>query len=499
MPKPDLSAARSTSSAPAGGWRHELQLIGYSSANFGKNLVLGGVDLTLLFMLTDLLAIPPAQVGLLMTMVFLGDLIFDILAGAVTGQAMERGVGYRKLIVLGALPCALGYAAIYAFPWAGLRDLWLLGAVLLAFRGAYAIIDVPHNSLLAQVAPDGRSRGRVSGYRTLFSTVSSLASVTLLAPAVMSAAHHGRMGTLAMLGLAGGVLACATLWIAAAASHGDRLPPKHPKKPRAPLALFPKPDGLVAAMVVIGVIIGFAMPMFGRTAIYLTTYAYQRPDLAEPLLLALTLGQFPGALLWTWLVRFADKTWLLMASHGATIAVLLLFMLAGSDKTMLIALTVLLGAAFAGVYMFPWGILADVLDFAEFRHGERREAPMVALVLVTVKASAAASTGAIGWVLARMGYVPGAVQSPAMILAFKIMALGIPMLGSALSLLVLSRMKVGGRAHATVQRALKRRRTAATALPLPPIKQAPRRASPSLLANFIYFSKNNKKRHTASG
>ncbi len=457
-----------------GGWRHELQLIGYSSANFGKNLVLGGVDLTLLFMLTDLLDIRPALVGMLMTMVFVGDLIFDILAGAITGQARERGFGYRKMIVLGALPCALGFAAIYAFPWTGLRDLWLLGLILLTFRGAYAIIDVPHNSLLARVAPDSRSRGRVSGYRTLFSTLSSLASVTLLAPAVMSAAHHGRMGTLALLGVGGAALACATLWIAAAASHSDRLPPRRANIRPAPLILFPKPDGLVAAMVAIGVITGFVMPMFARTAIYLTTYGYGRADLAEPLLLALTLGQFPGALLWTWLVRFADKTRLLMASHGVTMVALLLFALAGSDKGLLIGLTVLLGAGLAGVYMFPWGILADVIDFAEFRHGERREAAMVALVLVTVKASAAASTGAIGWVLARMGYVPGTVQTPAMILTFKIMALGMPMLGSMLSLLVLSRMAVGGKAHAIVLHALERRRGSVSAIPAIPIKQAAR-------------------------
>jgi hypothetical protein len=51
--------------ARAAPWRHELELIGDASGDPDKNLVLGGVDLTLLFMLTNLLNIAPAAVGTL--------------------------------------------------------------------------------------------------------------------------------------------------------------------------------------------------------------------------------------------------------------------------------------------------------------------------------------------------------------------------------------------------------------------------------------------------
>jgi GPH family glycoside/pentoside/hexuronide:cation symporter len=435
-------------------WRHEIQLVGYACGNFGKNLFLGGIDLTLLFMLTDLLGIRPARVGALMTVVFVGDVIFDIAAGFLVAHARQRGFGYRKVIVLGAIPCGVGFAALYALPWLGLHDLLVLGPVLLMFRAAYAVIDVPHNSLLASVAPDSRSRGRTSGYRTLFSSCASLALATLLAPAVLAAAGHGRTGDLALLGMGGAVVACAALWIAAWASRRDQ----PIAKPRAAIALFPRRDGLVAAMVAISALTGFASPMFVRMMIYMATYVYHRSDLAEHLLLALTLGQFPGVLLWTWLVRFADKVTLLTISHGVTVVALCLFALAGNRTELLPGLAVMVGVGLAGVYMFPWGILADAIDVAEFRHGERREAAMVAVVLVTTKASAAASTGAIGWALGALGYVAGQAQGPGVLLAFKVMALGIPVAGSGIAMVVLANMAMSDAAHATILRALDRRK-----------------------------------------
>lgn len=436
----------------------ESQVVGYSAGNFGKNLLLGGLDVTLLYMLTDLLKLKPGAVGLLMTIVFAGDFVFDIAAGFVATWSRERGFGYRKLIVAGVIPCGAAFALLYAVPLAGLHSLPVLALVLLVFRGAYAIIDVPHNSLLARVAPDSRSRGRTSGYRLFFSSLASLATAVLLAPAVIAAARQGHMRQLALLGTVGAVAACLSLWLAAWSSMRDRA-----ERPgtvsRKRIALLPKADWLLAGLIGIGILTGFAMPMFSRMAMYLCTYVYHRPDLAARLLLAMTIGQFPGVIIWTYLVRYTDKVKLLAISHALSAVAMLVFALARPDPRLLIGLSALIGGGLAGVYMFPWGILVDVIDFAEFRHGERREAAAVAVILVTAKASAAAAAGAIGWAFDRLGYVAGVAQTPAVLLGFKLLALGVPVAGSVIAILILSRMAVGDRAHARILRALAARRT----------------------------------------
>lgn len=70
----------------------ETLLIGYASGNFGKNLVYAGFDVTLLYLLTDLLKIPASAAGQLLAVVFAGDLVFDIAAGYLAGAAASATI-----------------------------------------------------------------------------------------------------------------------------------------------------------------------------------------------------------------------------------------------------------------------------------------------------------------------------------------------------------------------------------------------------------------------
>lgn len=442
--------------SPPPAWRRDLPLVTYSAGNFGKNLLLSSVDVTLLFMLTDILGLSPMAVGRLMLAVLLGDLIFDIGSGVLASWAQRYGFDYRRIIAWGALPCSLGFALLFALPaldWrVNVHNGALIAAILLGFRGAYAIIDVPHNSLLARVAPGSHARGRASGYRLFFSTLASLSTALVLAPAVMQAAHRGQTIRLALIGATGGALACLALWIAAMRWGKDR---REAALATHAMALLPRFDRLFLAVAGIAFITGFAMPMFGRMTLYLASYAYHQPALASRLLLAVTLGQLPGVLLWTWGVRHAEKTTLLALSHALTILSLALFAMAGPDW--LIPAAALIGLALAGVFMLPWGIVADAVDFAQLRHGTRRETAAFAVVLVMIKASGAASIGLIGWALGQLGYVAGAEQPSSVVLGMKIMGLGVPMLGSAVAILLLMRMSVGHARHARVLRVLSQR------------------------------------------
>jgi GPH family glycoside/pentoside/hexuronide:cation symporter len=408
-------------------------------------------------MLTDLLGIAPTSVSLLMLLVLAGDLVFDLGAGLLASWSQSIGVGYRRLIVLGAAPCGAAFALLYSLPALGVRRFGALAATLLIFRAAYAIIDVPHNSLLARVAVDSRARGRASGYRLLFSSLASLGVAVFLAPSVQNAAAGAGPGMLATLGVSGGLLFCLALGLAAWSSRtsaGHRAGPRSASR----ITLLPKLDRLLAGIAVVAFVTGFATPMFSRMVLYLSTYVLGEPAFAGRILLAIILGQFLGALLWIYLVRRQEKTTLLAVSHAVAASGFLLFALVGTRPEPMIGAAVLIGLGLAGVFMLPWGILADVVDFAEFRHRERREAATFALILVILKAGGAASAGVIGWTLGQLGYTPGAQQTWAVLVGMKALACGVPIIGGLVAILVLSRLSVGHRPHARVLRALNARR-----------------------------------------
>jgi GPH family glycoside/pentoside/hexuronide:cation symporter len=436
-------------------------VVGYASGNFGKAIFLGSVDLTLLFLLTDIVGMPAREVSLLMLIVFLGDLAFDIGAGMLAAHADRRGIGYPRLIALCVLPCALAFGALYLLPLLQAAGFALVAALLLVLRASYALIDVPHNSLLARVTQDSHARGRASGYRTLFSAAASIVVATVVAPSVNASAAHAAPLRMAWLGGGAGLLFCATLLTAAwSAQAAGRM---HGPAPRqaATIGWRPQPDRLFGAFAVVAMVTGFALPMFAKTLLYLCTYVLHDAGFAGRVLLTLALSGIAGATLWIALVRRHDKTTLLALSHGVAAIGIALFACAGEQRTLLLACAAVAGIGLAGVAMLPWGILADIVDFSEFRYRERRETVAFALTLVLLKAGGAAGLATIGWVLGQLGYVPGAVQPPAVVLGLKALAFGVPVLGAALAIVVLLRLDIGHARHARVRRVNGMRRMAA--------------------------------------
>ena len=121
----------------------------------------------------------------------------------------------------------------------------------------------------------------------------------------------------------------------------------------------------------------------------------------------------------------------------------------------------LAGVGFASVFMLPWGLLADAVDVVEWRHGRRFETGLFAFYLVLVKASGAASTAMIGWVLYRIGYVPDTVQPPVVRAAMVALGLGVPMAGAMLAIWLLRHFTLGHARHARLLSALARRQAGA--------------------------------------
>jgi GPH family glycoside/pentoside/hexuronide:cation symporter len=429
----------------------ELRLVRYAGGNFGKNIVWSTADLTLLFILTDLVGLPTTSAALLMTIAFAGDLIFDVLAGVISAQVKAYNAGTRRLITFAALPCGIAFALLYALPWWGEHRLWTIASVVLVFRAAFAVVDLPHYAMITDLTSDSRARGRAAGYRSFFSNISSLIIATVVVPLVEKSTRLGETAPLAVFGACAGLVYCVVM--ATAATAGPRAGRSSRKAASVRLSI-PKLTPLFLAMLPIAAVMGFAVPMFSRTAIYYSTYVLERPAFAGQILAAITIGQFGGVIVWTGLVRYFDKTRLLIASLIATAAALCIFSASAPNQSAMLVSSGLMGVALLGVYMLPWGILPDVVDFCEFRQGFRQETTLVALFLVVHKASGAASSGLIGWVLATTGYVPGAQQSHFVVSAIVFLAFGIPIAGALIAIATLLPLDIGHRRHAAVIRKL---------------------------------------------
>ncbi|WP_404333897.1 MFS transporter [Sphingomonas sp. MMS12-HWE2-04] len=412
--------------------------------------------MTILFLMTDVFGLTAAAAGSLMLMALAGDLVFDLLAAMLVIRLRRAGRGYRWLVAAGAMPCGVAFATLYAMPITSMRQGWILALALLAFRGAYAVIDVPHNALMAQITRDSRARSRISGYRLLFSTASALAVATILTPLVQRAGLDRAFDTLAITGVSAGLVFAATMFLCVAMTGKCVARENGIEGARDSIAI-PLRNSLVVGMALLAVITGFALPMFGRMLLYLSTYVLGRPELARSLLLALTIGQFVGVLSWTSLTSRFDKSMLLAMGHAVSAVGLVLFGLCLCVPSLLPGCAVVIGFGFASVFMLPWGLLADTVDFVAWRQGRRLETGLFAGYLVAVKASGAASTMAIGWTLGWLDYVAGQPQAPSVQAGMLLLGLGAPIVGSLCAVAILRRFDIGHDRHHSVLAALGRR------------------------------------------
>lgn len=434
----------------------ELRLLAYSSGNFAKNLVFSSADLTFLFILTELVGLSAGHAASIMLAALLGDLVFDFAVAKIVIALRRHGKGYRWLLVMAAPPCGLAFAFVYSMPAHALLGTWLLVAALAIFRGAYAIVDVPHNAMMSSLTTDSGSRGRVSGYRRFFSTCASFVIALVLTPAVQKAAQGHAYTALSHIGIAAGLTFTIVIILGALLSRStvegmSRL------EVRGDGIKLPFANPSILAMTLLGILTGLAVPAFERTLLYLGTYVLKSPDLVPNLLIVLSVGQFAGVFLWTMSTRWVGNPDLLAIGHGLCALSLALVYAALNSSTMLYVCVLLLGVAQTCVFMLPWAILADIVDLIDWKIGRRYEAGLFAFFLVVVKVSGAASSSLTGFILEWAGYVPGGQQTPLVQHAMLAFGIGLPLSGSLLAMIVSMKLPLDHRRHARIVHALGRR------------------------------------------
>ncbi|OWK31993.1 MFS transporter [Sphingomonas mucosissima] len=435
--------------------RSEARLAGYAFGNFGKNLVWSAADVSLLFLLTDLIGIAPAVAGVLLLAAMAADLLCDVLVCGAIGRSGAPPQRYRLVMLAGAPLCGGAFALLYAMPHLGVSALVPVALTAMLFRAGYSMVDVPHNTLLAGVTRDSRARGRVAGYRFFFSSLASLCVALSLTPMLADRPVAARF--LPVAAIIAGVLFCLAMlvvWRATAPAAGDAAPRRRLAWRDA---LLPPRDAPFALLAGIGLLTGLALPLFGRTLLYRSAYVAGQGGFAAEAMMLLVFGQFAGVTMWTWLVRRHEKRMLLAAAHLVTAAALAAFWLSGDDAGLLPGLCVLAaGAGLAGVYMMPWAILADLIDLDEFRHCRRREMAMFTAFLVILKLGGALSVAALGVALDLAGFRAGETSADVRA-AIDLMGCAVPIAGGVLAATLAARLPLTHRRHAAVIGRLRRR------------------------------------------
>lgn len=434
--------------------------VGYASGNLAKSLLWSASELFFLYFLTDILELPPQIAGAIFLICLVWDGITDFLMGYIIDSLRNKIKTYSRYLVIGSpliaimfvlsylkLPLGTGYLAVYAC------------IVGILFRTAYSIVDVPHNSMLANITSSSRERVTLSGLRLFFSSVGGL----LVSIGIFSSLKGGDLETEARnflhFALLAALIVLVILFYCSRSVRPYEKPLDHAgtaSPSSEEIWRFFRANGQMWIVFGLTTACSMAITLFSKNIIYFSKYTLDQITLGGTALILLTLGKSLCQPLWVFLARTIGKKQSLQVSHFCLMVLLAVFYFTASLSPWLFFLySFFIGCTIGGIYMLNWAILPDVIEYGQWKSGVRMEATVFGMFTLLNKVSIGVGVFILSVLLSLSGFEANSVQSEQASDAIVLLMCLLPALGCMISLLLLTRYTISAEAHNQMVKAIK--------------------------------------------
>lgn len=426
------------SSGQPGRW----EKIGYGMGGAANNVIWTGISTFLVFFYTDVVGISAAVIGTIMLFSRVFDGIDDVVMGTVVDKTRSRHGKARPWLLWLAIPFAI--AAVLLFTVPGEADnLTKIIYVIVTYNVAlliYTAVEIPHGTLGALMTYDQHQRSVLNVAKMIGAYVAIIAISNITIPFV-DVFGGGQSGWVSVF-VVYGVVAAAIYFITfrstverTAPSTGRRNEKDGGPSVKEGLAslLRNKYWAIVTAVLLLMYVFnGITAGM----AVYFAKYVIGNPVMVGALATALTLSTLIGILFVVPVAkRFGKRN---TALAGCAVAVLgSLIILIDPDSVALATVgQVVRGFGKAAVMGIIFAMLADTMEYGEWRTGTRIEGLIYSGASMGIKIGTGLGSGLIGWSLALSGYVgTQASQTPGAISTISALFIWVPV---AVSLLMIA-------------------------------------------------------------
>ncbi len=409
-----------------------IERFGYGLGDFACNLVWASMGSFIMFYYTDVVGIGAAVIGTLMMAVRLLDGVLDISVGLLVDRTHSKDGKARPWIKWMAVPFGLSMIALFSVPQiAQSQQLMYISLTYVIVNVFYTAVNVPYGVLNSLITQDQYQRSVVNIFRNLLSTVGTVLVTVLTLPLVK--AFGGQQTGWRKMAIVFGVAATALLLITFFTTKERVKPVAENADKNVPLGV-----GLKALvknkywlMIVAFMIITFiSLLEAGGVTMYYQSYILHDASFvgkkslftAIPSILIL---MFVAALMVKRLGK--RKTAMIGCAINAVGCALMFINL--RDVTVILGASVVkgLGSALVGAVMFA--LLADTIEYGEWKNGVRTEGLIYSAGSFGTKVGSGIGTAMVGWILAIGHYQNGvAVQSASAINAMIVLFAVIPLI-----------------------------------------------------------------------
>ncbi len=399
--------------------------VSYAVGVYGIFLAWMTVAIFLLYFYTDVLGLSPSQAGMIFFFASMWDAVSDPLMGWIVERTRSRWGRYRPYLLLGAVPFAATFVALFISPDLTGTSLFVWALVLhVVFRTCYTVVYLPYTALIARLSTDADERASIAGVKGVFVSLASLTISFLALPAVTYLGGADEAAGFLRFALISACVAVASLWFCFLYTKEARVGPTdesgRPTIATAAILEISLPDMVRAVarnraflLVFMGVIVFTGCyTILNKTIIYVFKYDLDDRDAARWALSAMALAGVLAPLVWIKVTHWTSKrmVWISGCLIAAA-AMIALYLWEVRSMTPLIALFFVAGFGINGFLMTFFAMVADTADYGEWLTGDRVEAPLFGLVSLANKTSLAIGTWALGMMLNGIGFQANVEQS----------------------------------------------------------------------------------------
>ena len=426
----------------------------YGIGAYGKDLACGIVYTFLMIYFTDVVGINPAFVGTLFLMARLWDAINDPIMGMIVDNTRSRFGKFRPWIFIGTILNSVVLFLLFRQPDLEGTSLYLYYSVMYILWGmTYTIMDIPYWSMIPTLATTKEDREKISVVPRIFASLGGL-TVTTFGIALVNKLGNGNQ----IKGFEYFALGIVIIFIISTIVTCINVKEKtqvqvNNEKVNIKQAfnILKQNDQL---LVFIGIVLAYnlAMQLAGGAAIYYFKYVAGKESLFS-LYSFFKVAEIGGLMLFPVVTRKIGRQQVFrMATILPMFGLITLFIsgLIAPQSILFISVSAVLLNLGSGFLLGSTTVmLADIVDYGEYKLGSRNESIIFSAQTLLVKLASALSGWLIGVGLSLIGYVAGAaVQSNITIIGIRVIMTIIPSIVALVMYVIYkSKYKINGSFH----------------------------------------------------